>query len=93
MAKPAPATPQAETKAKKPARDPQVVIRQLASTRIPKAVSAIRLVGNLASYKPTKPQMDLIFKTIHEEVAAAIKRFDDAIAGKTPTKEKPTFSL
>lgn len=72
-----PATP--ETRAEKLVR--------LAEKRITKAVNTIRLIGNLAAYKPTDPQVDKMMEALGEACA----RVDARLRGTRKADEK--FSL
>ena len=55
---------------------------RLAGKRVPAAVEAIRLVGNLSSrkhYRYTREEVDAIFIAIGSEVDAARGRFDKGL--------------
>lgn len=48
---------------------PQKLAR-LANKRVNKAITQIRLIGNLGTYSPTQQQVDVICKAIDAEVSA-----------------------
>jgi hypothetical protein len=52
----------------KPKNDKTAKLRQLAATRVPRAVKAIGLVGNLAAYSPTNDQVTAIAKALTDAV-------------------------
>jgi hypothetical protein len=60
--------------------EPQKLIR-LAGTRVPKAISAIRVIGNLADYKPSKEQTKKLIAELRKEVDAVEKAFNE---GRSP---------
>lgn len=58
----------------------------LASKRVGRAISAIRLVGNLGAYKPTVAQMNAISAAIteaHKNAVARLQGSSQAAAGFT----------
>lgn len=54
--------------------DKKVKLSSLASKRVGRAVSAIRLVGNLGAYKPTITQVKAISEAITEAHRNAVAR-------------------
>lgn len=73
MATPAPATPAV----KKP--EPSAKLKELADKRVPVAIERIRLVGNLASYKPTPKQADQIVTALHLAVKQVAERLHGSV--------------
>jgi hypothetical protein len=63
-------------------------LARLANKRVNKAVTQIRLIGNLGAYSPNAAQVEMIVKYIDEEVAA----MKDQIKLKKPIGEGP-FNL
>lgn len=57
-------------KPKKVKEDRQVTLRRLASKRVPRALSSLRLVGNLGKYGPTRPQAEAIVGVLAEMLKA-----------------------
>ena len=58
----------------------------LASKRVSRAVTSIRLVGNLGAYKPTLPQIQAISNAIseaHKNAVARLQGSSQAAAGFT----------
>lgn len=49
-------------------------LRRMAKARVTKAVNVIRLIGNLAAYKPTEEQTDKIMEAIGSMCAAVEAR-------------------
>jgi hypothetical protein len=62
---------------------------KLANKRVPKAIKAIQLIGNLSTYGPTDKQAETILNALGEALNAAADRF------KTPAAKKSgsTFTL
>jgi hypothetical protein len=54
-------------------------LRELAAIRVPKAVNAVNIVGNLANYAPTKTQAAFIV----EQLESAVKNVKARFAGQT----------
>ena len=54
-------------------------LKELAAMRVPKAVNAVRILGNLANYKPNQVQADAIVKQIEDAIKGVKARF----AGQT----------
>lgn len=49
---------------------PTQKLARLANKRVNKAITQIRLIGNLGAYGPTQQQKDVIVRAIESEVAA-----------------------
>lgn len=79
---PAPATKQTHTPDPKRAK-----LMELASTRVPKAIRAMGLVGNLIAYKPTEAQKTAILGALEQQLKVIRTRY----AGTVP--EEPAFKL
>ncbi|MDR5730670.1 MAG: hypothetical protein RB191_24940 [Terriglobia bacterium] len=62
-------------------------LRRLAIKRVNKAVNSIRLIGNLAAYKPTDEQVDKIMEQLGETCA----RIDARLRGTK--KDAAAFTL
>ena len=74
----------------KPASTPNPKARklvELASTRVPKALKALNLVGNLAAYKPTEAQKKAILDALDNALKNVRTRF------ATGEPEAPKFEL
>jgi hypothetical protein len=59
---------------------------ELAGLRVPKAVKAVSLLGNLANYQPSTPQKEAILKAVRD----AIKGVEGRFAGAS---SEPEFKL
>lgn len=79
------ATPAPSDKSK-PSKEAK--LRELAGKRVPAAVDKIRLIGNLAGYKPTAQQVDKIMATLR----TACKKVEDRLRGNIEEAEQD-FSL
>jgi len=82
-----------EKKDKKPAAqkaaDNRPPLIRLAGARVPKALKAIALVGNLGNYGPNAAQVEAIRKELVKAVNIAVER----LAAKSATRTMPTFEL
>lgn len=63
------------SKNKGEAQDKQGRLVRLANKRVPRAVKAIALIGNLASYKPTENQTKYILTALSEALETVKARF------------------
>jgi len=63
----------------KPKPDKQVLLKKLAAKRVPKAIKAIQLVGNLAAYDPNPAQVN----TVLDALSVAMKATSDRLHKQT----------
>lgn len=64
-----------------PKENPQITLKRLASKRVTKATKAVRLVGNLARYKPTEAQENAIIGALKEAVKNVEAQFAGNVGG------------
>ena len=62
----------------------ELKLKELANKRVPAAIEKIRLIGNLASYKPTPGQVDKIMA----ELRSACKKVEDRLRGSVEEEQK-----
>lgn len=77
--KKAPATTEAEA----PTETRDQKLARLAAKRMNAALTKIRLIGNLAAYKPTTVQVDKIAETL----ATAVQAIDARLRASAPSEE------
>jgi len=65
--------------------DKQPLLKKLAAKRVPKAVKAIQLVGNLASYAPTDAQINAILTALTRAVNEVENRLRKVVQPTTNT--------
>jgi hypothetical protein len=88
MAKPAKKTNPAPASTAGPTAVPSKETREekllkLANKRVPKALNAIRLIGNLAAYKPTEADVTAIEQALGEAVADVLNRLQGGVKVST----------
>jgi hypothetical protein len=85
--------PQADTGASQPSapakekESKQATLKRLAEKRIPKAVHAIRMCGNLGAYQPSEAQVNAILNML----VSAVNGCRDSLCRTTGKREQ--FSL
>lgn len=67
----------------------QQTLHKLAAIRIPRALTMIKNIGNLANYEPTDVQRKHITETIQNAVSRMVSRLNAPAA----TSDKPEYNL
>jgi len=63
----------------------KVKLKELAEKRVPAAIEKIRLIGNLAGYKPSSQQVDKIMSALCD----ACKKIEGRLRGNVEEEEAP----